>query len=461
MADFAEKMTPLAGWGRYRPAMCRVLRPVSQPELAGLLADGGTGRRIARGLGRSYGDTSVNADGAVVDMTRLNRMTAFDEETGVLDCEAGVSLSEILEVFVPRGWMPAVLPGTRFVTVGGAIANDVHGKNHHLDGSFGDHVASLSLWTPALGVVECSPEQDPELFWATVGGVGLTGVILSARLRLRRIASAWVSVDYVRCANLQEALDAFSESDKDYQYSVAWVDCLSGEESLGRSVLMRGNPAPAAMLPPARSLKPFDIPRRPTLSVPVDFPQFLLNPYSIRAFNDVFYSLHKTSKGHLVDYEKYFFPLDRILHWNRMYGRRGFVQYQATFPLERADGLRRLLELCSRAKRASFLAVLKRFGGEGRGLLSHPMPGHTITLDIPNAPGLEDFLRELDAVLLDAGGRLYLAKDAAATPGAIAAMYPRLDAFRAVCRRADPDGLMSSNLSRRLALTGNGEAAHD
>lgn len=458
---FAEKSESLSGWGRYHPAACRVFRPETRPGLMALLDSDLATSWLARGLGRSYGDTAVNAAGAVVDMTRLNRMRSFDPETGVLECEGGVSLSEILEAFVPRGWFPPVVPGTRFVTVAGAVANDVHGKNHHVDGSFGNFVESVELWTPGHGVITCSPAEEPELFWATVGGVGLTGVILSLRLRLRRVESAWISADYERCPNLDAALDTLDATDRDFPYSVGWVDCMARDESLGRTVLMRGRPAHPSQLPPGRAGRPLEIPRRMNVSVPVDFPQFILNPYSIRAFNDLFYFLNRPVAGRLVDYEKYFFPLDRILHWNRMYGRRGFVQYQATFPMEGRAGLRRLLEKCSLARRASFLAVLKRFGAAGNGLLSHPMPGYTLTLDLPNTPGLEPFLREMDQILLEHGGRLYLAKDAAAAPETIAAMYPRLDEFRDVCRGVDPEGLLGSDLSRRLNITTGGGADHE
>lgn len=428
----------------------------------GLLEAGAPGPVLARGLGRSYGDTAVNREGAVVDMTRLNRMRSFDPETGVLDCEAGVGLGEILDVFAPRGWFLPVVPGTKFVTVGGAIANDVHGKNHHRDGSFGNFVESFELWTPAEGVLHCSPEENGDVFWATVGGIGLTGVILSARLRLRAVASAYVAVDYLPCANLDAALEAMDGNDDEYEYSVGWVDCLSRDENLGRTVLMRGNPAAPDRLPPGPAGRPHTIPRRMKFSVPVDFPQFMLNPYSIKAFNDLFYRFHDPVRGRVVDYDKYFFPLDRIHHWNRMYGRRGFVQYQATVPLEAKEGLRALLDRCSLSRRASFLAVLKKFGAAGRGLLSHPMPGYTLTLDLPNSSGLADFLREMDQMLLGCGGRLYLAKDAAAAPETIAAMYPRLGEFAEIRRRLDPAGRIDSDMARRLCLAGAmKEASHD
>lgn len=445
---------PLSGWGRYRTRLCPVYRPESMPELLSLLQTPPTGCLIGRGLGRSYGDAAVNGSGGVAAMTRLNRMISFDAGSGVLECEGGVSLAEILDAFVPRGFFLPVTPGTKFVTVAGAIAHDVHGKNHHCDGTFSRFVESFELWTPAQGILHCSPEEHADAFHATCGGAGLTGMILKVRLRLRPVRSAYLRVDYRRCPDLDTVLSAMADSDRDYQYSVAWVDCLAAGASLGRSVLMRGNHAPANDLPVDLPNVPFRLPRRSKLTVPFDFPGFVLNTWSVKAFNAVFYGRNRDLQGAVVDYDKYFYPLDGILHWNRMYGKAGFVQYQATFPPEGRAGLVRMLERLSEARRASFLAVLKCFGAAGPGLLSHPMPGYTLTLDVPHRAGLEDFVKELDQILLDHGGRLYLAKDTLAAPETVRAMYPRLDEFREIKRRLDPSDLFSSDLSRRLRLTG-------
>lgn len=451
MAIATAKKT-LSGWGRYKPMSCTVLRPERQAELSAVLDSGTQQPWTARGLGRSYGDAAVNDQGAVIDLSRMNRMIAFDAATGVLTCEGGVSLAEILDVFVPRGFFLPVTPGTKHVTVAGAIAHDVHGKNHHCDGTFAQFVDSVTLWTPARGIVHCSPGENRDIFWATAGGAGLTGIILEASIRLRPIESAYVCVDYRRCNHLDEALAAMAASDKDYLYSVAWVDCLASGRALGRSVLMRGNPAPASALPAHLRQTPYRTPRRRQLAVPVDFPGFALNPYSIKAFNALFYALHRDADAVLVDYDKYFYPLDGIRHWNRMYGRKGFVQYQAAFPYEGREGLVRLLERLAGDKRASFLAVLKCFGAANPGLLSYPMHGYTLALDLPYGDGLEAFARTLDAVLLDHGGRLYLAKDALAYPDAFAAMYPKLPAFRAVRAALDPEGVLTSALARRLQI---------
>lgn len=443
----------LSGWGRMRKAECAVCRPEKLAALRAAVAAPPGGTVIARGAGRSYGDTATNAGGAVIDCARLDRMLAFDPATGTLECEAGVLLADILDVFLPRGWFLPVSPGTKFVTVGGAIANDIHGKNHHRDGTFAQHVDWIDLLTADGETRRCGPDDDAELFWATAGGIGLTGVIVAAQIRLLPVASAYLRVDYQRAADLDAALAAMADSDDRYRYSVCWVDCLARGGSLGRSVLMQGNHAGPGELG-AHEARPFTVPQRGTRNIPVDFPGFALNPLSIAAFNTVFHALHPNREGCLVDYDKYFYPLDRIHHWNRMYGKRGFAQYQATFPKSEAAGLKRLLEALAASRRASFLAVLKCFGPASPGPLSHPIEGYTLTLDLPNHAGLGDFLRDLDRILLDHGARLYTAKDSTTTAEAFAAMYPRLDEFRAVCGRVDPKGRFASDMARRLGLAG-------
>ncbi|HEO71802.1 MAG TPA: FAD-binding oxidoreductase, partial [Candidatus Hydrogenedentes bacterium] len=333
-----------------------------------------------------------------------------------------------------------------------AIANDVHGKNHHRDGSFSRFVRSFELLTPGGEVLTCSPEQNADVFWATVGGVGLTGFILTARLELLPVESAYIKADYLRAKNLDEALAAMAERDQHYQYAVAWVDCLASGKDLGRSVLMWGDHARVEDL--KNGSLPLGAPQARPLAIPIDFPACALNPLSIKAFNTLFYAAHPRVEGKLVDYDRYFYPLDRILDWNRMYGKRGFVQFQATVPLDGVDQLAQLLDVLGRSARASFLSVLKRFGDAGEGLLSHPIPGYTLTLDLPNKRGAMGFLDELHRIVLDAGGRVYLAKDAAVKANMIAEMYPRLDEFREVQARLDPDGVLSSSMARRLDLVG-------
>ena len=370
----------------------------------------------------------------------------------MLECEAGVSLAEILQYFLPRGFFLPVTPGTKFVTVGGAIAADVHGKNHHQDGTFGNFVLDFKLLTPNGETLSCSPNNNFEVFWATHGGMGLTGVILSARIKLRPVESAWVLVDYQKATNLEDALGRMTESDIRYQYSVAWIDCLATGRHMGRAVLMRGNHAPANELP-ASIRNPLAEPPRRRWTLPFDFPSLALNSLTVRAFNAFYYGVHRNAARQLVDLEKFFYPLDAIQHWNRLYGRRGFVQYQVALPLEGGlEGLKEVLTRLARSRRASFLAVLKRFGKPNPGLLSFPIQGYTLALDLPVARGLIPLLHELDRVVLNYGGRIYLAKDAVMTSHSFAAMYPKLEQFRAIKSRLDPRGLLSSSMARRLAI---------
>ncbi len=440
----------LSGWGRVGAQECAVRRPESPCDLGALMSQGG-GTLIARGLGRSYGDPAVNGGGSVVDCSRLNCMRSFDAATGTLECEAGVSLCEIIDAFLPRGFFLPVTPGTKFVTVGGAIACDVHGKNHHGVGSFGNFVDRIDRLLPSGEVVGCSREVQPELFWATLGGVGLTGIILSAQVRLLPVESGYMKVDYQQCRNLDDALARMRDNDHKYTYSVTWVDCLARGGKLGRGALMLGNHAKPEDLPHL-SRDAFVPQRRGGVPVPVEFPGFVMNPYSIGAFNELFYRKHASRAGVIVDYDTYFYPLDKLTGWNKMYGRQGFLQYQATVPATEVAGIVKLLERLGESRRASFLAVLKVMGESNEGLLSYPVPGYTLTLDLPNRPGAVEFLRGLDRVVLDHGGKLYFAKDACALPETIAEMYPRLPEFRALRARIDPEGRLSSNLARRLRL---------
>lgn len=447
---------PLSGWGRFPVERCHLYRPERREAVPAILASGGQPSYVARGLGRSYGDAALNAGAGVVACERLNRFIAFDPETDALECEAGVSLAEIVRHFLPRGYFLPVTPGTKFVTLGGAIAADVHGKNHHRDGTIANFVEEFTLLTPAGEVLTCSPARNADVFWATVGGMGLTGVILTAKLRLRRVETAYVLVDYQKARNLEEALALFAESDEQYQYSVAWIDCLAGGGEMGRAVLMRGNHAPASALPP-RVRDPLALPRKGWRGVPVDAPSGLLNRFTVAAFNAVYYGRHRDVRGQAVDLETFFYPLDSIHHWNRMYGRRGFVQYQVALPLESGpQGLTELLRRLAGSRRPSFLAVLKRFGPANPGLLSFPFQGYTLALDLPVAPGLVPFLHQLDRVVLQHGGRVYLAKDAVLTPESFAAMYPNLERFRQVKARLDPQGLLSSSLARRVGIVDAG-----
>ncbi len=444
---------PLACWGNTPVQTCRVARPEKRRELAALLDAPPGSTLISRGLGRSYGDASLNENAGVVLHERLDRFLAFDPQTGALDAEAGATISDIIDVFLPRGFFPPVTPGTRFVTLGGAIAADVHGKNHHADGSIAPFLDSFTLLTPARGEVTCSRDENPALFFATLGGMGLTGIITRARLRLRRVESAFVAVTEKRARNLEECAALLQGEFSKFTYSVAWIDCLSGGRSLGRSVVMGGEHAGGADVPRLDSVPGNrTIPRPRTRSVPFFFPGFALNSLSCRAFNAVYYRAHPDARK-TVPYYSYFYPLDAVLHWNRIYGRRGFQQYQVVIPFEAGVGpLAELVQRLVDSRRASFLAVLKTFGPESGGLLSFPCPGWTLTLDLPNTRGLDEFLSSLDELVIRHKGRRYLAKDAGMKREHFEAMYPRLPEFRGIRSSVDPEGKLSSSLARRLGL---------
>jgi decaprenylphospho-beta-D-ribofuranose 2-oxidase len=444
---------PLSGFNQFPVQTCQVARPEQMEQLHQLLRNG-VADYIPRGAGRGLGDNALNPDGVIL-MERLDRILSFDADAGIVRCEGGCTLEKLIETFLPRGFFPLITPGTKIVTIGGCIAADVHGKNHHHDGSFASCVIDVELLLPDGRVLRCAREENADIFWATVGGMGLTGTILSARLRLVRVESAWATVDYEQAPDLDTALRRFSENDRDYRYSVAWIDCLASGASLGRSILMRGNHAPAADVPARYRDRPLDPPRRRTRSLPFFLPGFVLSPLTVRAFNALFYRRHRTSTR-IVDFERFFYPLDAISNYYRLYGRRGFAQYQAVFPHETSrTALVKMLEKLAATRSASFLAVLKTMGQGNEGLLSFPMPGHTLALDMPNTGRpLAELAAELDRIVLDHGGRIYLAKDAFLAPEALGQMYPKLPQFMQIRQRVDPQQRLCSSMARRLGLAG-------
>lgn len=446
----ASKHQKVTGWGRWPVEDGTAFRPEKRSAVADILREGEQSSYIARGLGRSYGDTATNGGGGHVIMTRLNRMLSFDAEAGVLECEAGTSLAEIIEALLPRGWFLPTTPGTKFVTVGGAIAHDVHGKNHHSAGTFGNAVESLVLLTPLGKTLTCSRETNADVFWATLGGAGMTGIILSATFKMRPVESAYFLEDTIKTKNIGELLDALERTRDDYPYSVSWVDCMARGASLGRGILMNGNHARRDELP-SSSGDPFRIRKKLEVNVPVDLPNFAFNSLTSHFGNTVVYTAGKTQKGHLVDWDKYFYPLDAIHNWNRGYGKRGFTQYQFVVPLDQRDGLVTILEKVVREQKCYF-AVLKIMGPQNLGMLSFPFEGFTLTMDMPVHAGLVPFLHELDDMLLEYSGRVYLAKDATLRRETFELMYPRVSEFKAVRAKLDPEGLLSSNQARRLGL---------
>jgi FAD/FMN-containing dehydrogenase len=445
----AARTARLAGWGRYPVAECRLLEPDSVEEIVESLCTNGT-RAIARGNGRSYGDSSLSPE-CTVSMRRFDRLLAFDGTTGTLTCEGGAILADVIDTLAPRGWFPPVTPGTKFVTVGGMIASDVHGKNHHLAGSFSDHVLSFDLATGDGEVLHCSRSDNRDVFAATCGGMGLTGVILRATFRLIPIATSRVVQTTIRAPDLASAMALFEEY-REAPYSVAWIDCFASGAKLGRSVVIVGEHAALERLEASERAQPYARKPRSARRFPFDLPGFALNRVSVSAFNALYYRLQRPGRS-IVDLETYFYPLDAVHDWNRLYGRRGFVQYQCALPLEASrDGLRKLLTEIARAGEGSFLGVLKKLGPKSFGYLSFPLDGYTLALDFPARPATFELLGRLDDIVAAHGGRIYLTKDARAPAHVIASGYPEIDAFRAVRRRYGLEKRFASLQSRRLEL---------
>ena len=444
----------LTGWGRTSPSSARVAE-VSQNNVAGLLKDPHHRGVLIRGLGRSYGDAAQKAGGTVLTLEGSAEEAVLDRSAATLTAGAGVSLHDLLKVIVPQGFFVPVTPGTRFVTVGGAVASDIHGKNHHVEGSFGNHIRRLTLMLADGTIHEIGPDQNPTLFWATVGGMGLTGVILEATFSLIPIETSLCTVNTIRCRNIDVLIEEVSHGDDDHRYSVAWADLLATGSRLGRSVLWRGDHTKLAELSNKEAADALKYEPKHLATVPPVVPTFgFVNKLSSTLFNELWFRKEPRQKngGH-KSIPAYFHPLDAIGSWNRLYGDGGFLQYQFALPFGREDELRQIVEKIAVSKTASPLVVLKRFGDANPAPLSFPMPGWTLTVDIPTrAEGLGQLLHSLDEVVMQSGGRHYLAKDAHTTPTAIRRGYPRLDEWRQIQRSVDPGQLWQSDLARRLEL---------
>ncbi|MFC4005068.1 FAD-binding protein [Prauserella oleivorans] len=446
----------LAGWGRTAPTTANVLSTPDVEVIARAVAQAGERGVIARGLGRSYGDPAQNAGGLVIDMTALDRIHSIDPDSGTVDVDAGVSLDALMRAAIPHGlWVP-VLPGTRQVTIGGAIANDIHGKNHHSAGSFGNHVLSMDLLTADGRVRTLTPDgPESDLFWATVAGIGLTGIILRARIRMKKTETAYFVVDADRTSNLDETLELFTNgSDLNYDYSMAVPDLISRDERLGRATFSRGSLAKLDQLPDKLKADPlkFDAPVLATL--PDIFPNGLGNKVTFGLINNLWQRTvpKKGARGKIQNLTQFYHPLDMLSEWNRAYGSKGFLQYQFSVPFGREDDLKRLCRKIANSGHYSFLNVIKRMGEANRAPLSWPTPGWMLSVDFPIKDGLSRFCTELDEDVLAAGGRLYTAKDSRTTAEMFHRMYPRLDEWRKIRHSVDPDGIFISDMARRLEL---------
>ncbi len=397
---------------------------------------------IAYGNGRSYGDSALNEQ--VVDMRNNNYLLGFDEENGVVHCQSGVLLSDLIDVFLPKGWFLGVSPGTKYVTVGGAIASDIHGKNHHVAGAFSNFVHSFRLLLPDGNVVSCSNTEHADLFQATCGGMGLTGIILDAHIQLVSVNSSYIDQKVIKTKNLQETFEAF-ERYKQYTYSVAWIDCLAKGKALGRSLLILGEHSLDGGIKPLSS---------PKLTVPMVLPTFTLNKWTIKAFNTLYYhKVRRKETNNTVPIGNYFYPLDVLNGWNKIYGKNGFTQYQFVLPLANSfEGLQEVLQKIAAFGKGSFLSVLKLFGKGNANYLSFPMEGYTLTLDFKIEPGLFDMLEELDKIILKHGGRIYLTKDVRVSKEVFEKGYPMIEEFRALRKKYGMDKMFQSLQSKRLGL---------
>ncbi len=438
----------IANWGNY-PSMESDEKSFSFDEQLRDMMDK-TDHFIPRGNGRCYGDASLA--NTTLSTLQYYRILAFDTDNGIFECQSGLTLDKILEVIIPKGWFLPVTPGTKFITVGGAVGSDVHGKNHHVDGSFSNHIIEMKIMLADGNLVTCSPTVNTDLFEATCGGMGLTGVITTVKFRLKKIETSYIRQKQLKASNLEELIKLFEEY-KDYTYSMAWIDCLTKGKHFGRGILIVGEHATKEELSPSQQRKPLAYFGKFKLTFPFNLPSWVLNTLTVKAFNFLYYGKNfKKVISNVVPYEPFFYPLDAILHWNRGYGKKGFVQYQFVLPLAARQGLIEILKRISDEGLGSFLAVLKVFGKQ-ESLISFPDEGYTLALDFPVRRGLFKFLDELDEIVLKYGGRLYMSKDARMKPEVLSKGYPKLDTFLEIVKKYNPDAKLASVQSDRLLLT--------
>lgn len=439
----------LSGWGNIPKSTGNVLYPRNAADVKETLH---VDKLLPRGLGRSYADQATNTNHLILKMEKMNHFISFDEINGVLECEAGVTLDEIIRHLTPRGWFPMITPGTKYITVGGAIANDIHGKAHHADGSFVNCVYNFTVLLADGRIVNASREENSDLFWANLGGLGLLGIILTARIQLRKIETTYFKQKAVATKNLDELLEAIDKSEKEYSSSVAWVDSMAKGSKLGKGVLTMGNHAHLSDLPEKLKSAPLKIGKKAWLTVPFYLPNFTLNKLSVSVLNAVLYILQKSAKE-IAHYDSFFYPLDVINNWNRGYGKKGFIQYQFVLPVPNGkENIRKILVEITKSDCVPFLNVLKKFGKGQGGLLSFPFEGYTFAIDFPISAKLKPFTERLDKMVLDMGGRIYLGKDAYLDEATFKAMYPQYKEWLAIKKKYDPNNVFSSDLSRRIGL---------
>ena len=437
----------LSGWGRYPLINTKLKSPTSVKELVEAISKDNA---IARGNGRSYGDSAISKHNTIC-MKNFNRMLKFDNKIGLIVVESGVLLSEIIETFLPRGWFPKITPGSKFVTIGGMAACDVHGKNHHKDGSFGNYIEWIDIITSDGEIKRCSRKINTELFNWTIGGMGLTGVILHVAFYLRTVDTAWIKQKTIPVKNIDHAIEIF-EKTLNSTYSVAWIDCLSKRDKIGRSLVMLGEHANVSDLNYNMKSNPLLIKNKKKIRIPFNFPSFILNSFNLKIFNSIYYLFNKKKEDYkLIDYDAYFYPLDGLLDWNKIYGRSGFAQFQCVIPLENASaGLHELSEAVSHSKSNSFLTVLKRFGKQDS-YLSFPMEGYTLTLDFPITKKNIELMTQLDEITLKYKGRFYLAKDSRMSEETLKRSDARFEKYKKF-RSLKMKKSFSSAQSERLGL---------
>ena len=444
------KKSKISGWGLYPSQICQQFSPQNKEELQYIISSLNE-ECIARGNGRSYGDSALNLNNTISTLG-LNKFLSYDRKRGVLECQSGVLLSDIFDIFLPKGWISPVTPGTKFVTIGGMIASDIHGKNHHIDGSFCNHILEMKVLNSENKIITCSEQHNSDLFFATCGGMGLTGIIISATIQMKQVSTAFIQQTVISTKNFKEAVKVFNETASS-TYSVAWIDCLAKGKSLGRSVIFLGEHVPVGADFP-KNLLHTHLSKNKKFSIPFFFPSFILNKFSIMIFNALYYFINsRKPKSSIIDLETFFYPLDNILNWNKIYGRKGFIQYQCVIPrLQSEKGITELLETISQSGQGSFLAVLKMFGPSKRGFFSFPCEGLTLALDFKINNKTFQLCEQLDEIVCKYNGHLYLTKDARQSSNMFNKTHPGVEELKTFRKTSNANKIFSSLQSQRLKL---------